>query len=62
MSIEKDLAVSMPSRDALDVHPHGTHCDMHLQAHKFNLEYEACGFTYKICGRCGTIRISEKRL
>lgn len=37
-----------------------TYCPAHSN-HEFFLTTEAAGFTYKICGRCGTVRIGEKR-
>ena len=50
--------------DTLDVEPHGQGCysgfAVSTPDHAFFLSTEAAGFTYKICGRCGTVRISEK--
>jgi hypothetical protein len=61
--IEKELEISVPHSDAADVHPRGVRssCDQMMSAHAFFSKIEAAGFVYELCGRCGTVRITEKR-
>jgi hypothetical protein len=60
--IERTLILSSPGPDTIDVHPGGSDSCAPLlnNPHAFFLTTEAAGFTYQICGRCGTVRISEK--
>lgn len=59
--IVRNLIITAPLQpDTLDVHPRGDGCEQILNHHVFFLTTEAAGFTYQICGRCGTVRISEK--
>ncbi len=61
--IERELIMSIPHADAADVHPRGQHssCEDRMEKHGFFASIEAAGFEYQICGRCGTVRISELR-
>lgn len=63
MLIERELTISIPRQDAADVHPRGpdADCIAAMRGHHFFAEIEGCGFKYSICGRCGTVRISEQR-
>lgn len=65
MLIERELTISNPFLDALDIHPRAYHCDQPPcqtldGGHRFFIKVEAVGFTYEICGRCGTVRIKEQ--
>jgi hypothetical protein len=60
MLIERDLTITAVVRDSLDVHPRPDHCDQVMDGgHGFFLSVNAAGYRYQICGRCGTVRISE---
>jgi hypothetical protein len=62
MMIERDLIINQVMPDTLDILPSGQVCDvMHPEYHEFFLETKAASFTYKICGRCGAVRIGERR-
>jgi len=61
MLIERNLIITKPAHnDTLDVHPHGTSCEQDMQHHVFVLDYQCAGFIYRICARCGTVRIGEQ--
>ena len=54
--IERDLTVHSVVPDSLDIHPRPDVChDMHAWWH----EMIVAGFFYRICGRCGVVRIAE---
>jgi hypothetical protein len=61
MLIERELQIHSIVENALDIQPRGEACYAGLSAHDFFLTTKAAGFTYKICGRCGTVRIAEER-
>jgi hypothetical protein len=64
MFIEKELTIVGPFQDALDVQPRGEGCwtlDPSVTTHEFFIKTQAAGFTYRICGRCGTVRIVEMK-
>jgi hypothetical protein len=64
MMIEQDLIITRPAKpDAMDVHPRGVHdgCEVPFGDHVFMVTALIRGFKYEICGRCGTVRISEQR-
>lgn len=44
----------------MDVHPQSFSCEQGFITHDFFLDVNAVGFTYKICIRCGTVRITER--
>lgn len=60
--IERDLIISSPGPDTIDVHPGGSDSCAPLlnNRHAFFLTVDAASFSYKICGRCGTVRITER--
>ncbi len=63
MFIERDLTITHSGlQDSLDVHPRADPCcePPVFEGHAFFMSVDAAGFTYKICGRCGTVRIIEK--
>jgi hypothetical protein len=62
MLIERELQIHSIVENALDIQPRGEACYAGLAGlsdHDFFLTTKAAGFTYKICGRCGTVRIAE---
>lgn len=63
MLIERDLLIMSVVPDSLDVQPRGTACYSGfaepIPDHGFRQPIFAAGFKYEICGRCGTVRISE---
>jgi hypothetical protein len=66
MPINRDLLIfATADPDTLDIQPRGQGCYSGFAEpfadHNFFLTTEAAGFTYKICGRCGTVRIGEQR-
>lgn len=61
--IERDLIITVPKHDTVDVHPRGqgSSCeDLPDQGHRFFAKVNGAGFKYEICGQCGTVRISEQ--
>lgn len=62
--IDHELLLLSVGDGMLDVQPRGQGCYTGfvspVPGHEFFLTTEAAGFTYKICGRCGTVRIGEK--
>lgn len=64
MLIECDLVVMSAGPDSLDVQPRGDACYSGFcdptPNHVFREPIYAAGFKYEICGRCGTVRISER--
>lgn len=60
--IVRDLKISSPmDPDTLLVHTRGDGCNpLDLAEHDWQLETKLSDFTYKICGRCGTVRIGER--
>lgn len=55
------LTVPSENSDALDVQPRGDGCmEWAAPGHEFFIEFHAAGLTYKVCGRCGTVRIKER--
>lgn len=64
MMIERDITLTQPPEpDIIDVHPFGigSQCEHMMNAHAFFIVAKACGLQYSICGKCGTVRIAEKR-
>ena len=59
MLCERELLITNQVPDSLDIHPRGHGCDIHGMACDFFLDVKAAGFSYHICGRCGTMRICE---
>lgn len=61
--IERELLIQSIKPDSLDIQPRGQGCYSGFVSpvddHSFFLTTEAAGFTYQICGRCGTVRITE---
>lgn len=61
------LEITRPSEpDALDIHPRGAVNTCYLppvisDACVYTATIAACGIRYRICGRCGTVRIDEPR-
>jgi hypothetical protein len=55
--IERNLVITSVVRDSLDVNPRGYGC---YDAHEFLPKIEANDFIYRICPRCGTVRINER--
>jgi hypothetical protein len=63
MFIEKELLIVSAKPDSLDMQPRGQPCDaINVEAHMFVLKFATAGFMYRICGRCGTVRISEPQV
>lgn len=65
MSVEQTFIVTLPEPDAITVSPQGHTCfrmDNRAGCDPAGtlLTVAACGFTYKLCGRCGSITIKEK--
>jgi hypothetical protein len=60
--IDLDTTITAVSPETLDIHPRLDHCHLQpvFEGHSFFLRFEACGLSYGICGRCGTVRISEQ--
>lgn len=59
--IERNLIITNQVLDSLDIHPTGTGCDGRWQMHDMLVTANVHDFKYEICGRCGTVRISERR-
>lgn len=60
MLIERDLIIERRNPDSLDILPRGAGCVfMPGSDHPFFMNVQAAGFTYEICGHCGTVRITE---
>lgn len=62
--IEREITITQPPEpDTIDVHPRGadTQCEFLMNQHVFFIVAIACGMRYQICGRCGTVRISDDR-
>lgn len=61
MLIERELIIEHRKPDSLDIQPRGAGCPFPpANDHEFFLSVQAAGFTYEICGRCGTVRITER--
>jgi len=60
--IDRNLLISAQVPDSVDIHPTGTGCEGWVgQAHDMLVVAKVYDFKYEICGRCGTVRISERR-
>ena len=60
--IIEDAIITVPDCNrTIDIHPRGGGCDALSDYHEFFLDLQAAGFIYRICGRCGTVRIGERR-
>jgi len=63
MLIERELLINSVVPHSLDIQPRGEPCvAMKPGEHMFVLRFAAAGFMYRICGRCGTVRISEPQV
>jgi hypothetical protein len=62
--IERDLQIhSTAEYGTVDVQPRGSDVCFALApggGHDFFMTVQAAGFVYKLCGRCGTIRIKDR--
>lgn len=57
--LDHELLITNQVPDSVDVHPRGHGCDSLTGGCEFFLDTSAAGFKYRICGRCGTVRIIE---
>lgn len=59
--IDRELLIVSPALDVLDVQPRGNgSCDTVIGPdHEWTAAFQAAGIIYRICGRCGTIRLKE---
>jgi hypothetical protein len=63
--LDHELLIQGVGDGMLDIQPRGQGCYTGFATptpdHDFFLTTQAAGYTYKICGRCGTVRIAERR-
>lgn len=60
------VELTQPSQGAVDVHPQGVENNCYRppvidDACVYMATIAACGMRYRICGRCGTVRIDRPR-
>lgn len=59
--IDRELMIVSPQLDVLDVQPrgHGS-CDTVIgPTHEWGAAYSAAGIIFRICAKCGTVRMKE---
>jgi hypothetical protein len=60
--LDQEILIISNGPGSVDVRPRGTGCDyITRDMHDFFLTTYAVGFEYQICGRCGAVRIKERR-
>jgi hypothetical protein len=63
--LHQEILIQSIDGDVVDVLPRGHGCysgfATPLPDHDVFLTTRAAGFTYKICGRCGSVQIGEDR-
>ena len=60
--IDRELLIVSPALDVLDVQPRGSGCDTIIGPdHEWAAAFRTAGINYRICARCGTIRLKEYR-
>lgn len=59
--IDRELLIVSPALDVLDVQPRGAgSCDTVIGPdHEWCAAFKTAGFIFRICGRCGTVRMKE---
>lgn len=62
MGLDRELLIVSPMLDVLDVQPRGNgSCDTIIGPdHEWAVAFAAAGIIYRICGRCGTVRMKER--
>jgi hypothetical protein len=60
--IDRELLIVSPALDVLDVQPYGAgSCDTIIGPdHEFTLAFEMARIVYRVCCRCGTVRMKER--
>lgn len=62
--LHQEILIQSIDGDTVDVQPRGQGCYSGFAVptpdHDFFMKLHGPGFTYQICGRCGTVRISER--
>lgn len=59
--LEQDVIITNQVPDSIDVHPRGAGCDNMQGGCDFTLDTKIASYRYRVCGRCGTVRIMERR-
>ena len=62
MRLMDEVQIESREQDQIDIKVRGESCfDWEASGHEFFLTTHACRLTYQICGRCGTVRVEERR-